>query len=300
MGADIECASDGCPPLHIRANALRGGEVYLKPQASSQFVSALLLTAPLCQQDVTLCLDSMPVSQPYIDLTLAYMQKFGVTVTVKQHSPPHYFIAAPQEYKSPAHIDVEGDATAATYFLGAAALPGCGPVQVTTLGFDSSQGDLQFTQLLAQMGAEVCVAKNTIEVRGPDIAKQPRLKALNEVNMNSMPDAAMTLAVLALFADGATHIRDVANLRLKESERLRGVKTELEKLGATVREDSASLHITPPERIQTTCIIECYADHRMAMAFSLAAYGAEIQIADPQCVSKTYRNFFTDFLPLCH
>ena len=296
LGADIQCAENGCPPVRIQANGLQGGEVSLLANASSQFVSALLMAAPLCQSNLSIRLENESVSQPYIDMTLAILEKFNIRI--QQHSKQHYTIPAPQKYQAPQKFTIEGDATAATYFAGAAALPGCGPIHIENLGFTSIQGDLKFMELLARMGAEVNISKNHSEVRGPKrTQKQTRLKAL-DINMNDMPDAAMTLAVLALFCDGTTHIRDIANLRLKESERIRGLKNELEKLGAKVEETKDSLHITPPKNLRNARI-ECYDDHRMAMAFSLAAYGAEVEINAPLCVSKTYKNFFNDFLPLC-
>ena len=163
------------------------------------------------------------------------------------------------------------------------------------LGSLSKQGDVAFADVLRQMGASVAVDADLIEVSGPP--RGTALKAL-DIDMNAMPDAAMTLAVLALFCDGETHIRNIANLRVKESERVRGLRAELEKLGAVVHEESDALHIRPPVELRPARI-ETYDDHRMAMAFALAAFGTDVMILDAGVVSKTYRGFFDDFLPLC-
>ena len=292
MGVDIRCEAKGTPPVEIRSQGLKGGKVELRAEISSQFVSALLLAAPLAKQPLEIKLTGKVTSRPYINLSLDVLQKFGISV--EQKSPNHFFVPAPQDYISPGTFFVEGDATAATYFLAAGALPNCGPVRVHGLGSDSMQGDLKFTELLTRMGAHVELEKNAIEVRGP--AKKP-LKAL-DLDMNDMPDAAMSLAVLALFCEGSSHIHGIANLRLKESERIHGLKRELEKLGAEVEEEVASLHIHPPQKIRPA-VIESYQDHRMAMAFALAAYGTHITIKNPNCVAKTYRGFFADFTRLC-
>ena len=295
LGIDIQCSPTGCPPLHIRTKGLIGGKVSLAAQTSSQFISALLLAAPLSQKGLEIKLKQKPVSEPYVDLTLSIMKQFAISV--QKEDSQHYFVPGGQTYISPGQIQIEGDATAATYFLGAAALPDCGPVRVQGLGYNSLQGDLQFVKVLQQMGAQVQIEKDTVEVRGPESKKSARLQPL-DINMNAMPDAAMTLAVLALFTNGTTHIRDVANLKIKESNRLNGLAIELKKLGAMVEKQDDNLHITAPEQIHSATI-DTYEDHRMAMAFSLAAYGANITIIDPYCVNKTYKNFFNDFLRLC-
>jgi 3-phosphoshikimate 1-carboxyvinyltransferase len=189
---------------------------------------------------------------------------------------------------------VEGDASAATYFLAAGSIPGSGPVTVNGISKKSFQGDVRFTDLLVRMGASVDFSENSITACSP--VDRAKLSSI-DVDMNDMPDAAMTLAVLSLFADGESHIRNIANLRVKESERISGIRRELEKLGAIVKEDHDALHITPPEKIQFAKI-DTYKDHRMAMAFSLAALGSDVVINDPGCVSKTFPEYFNVFLPL--
>ncbi len=296
LDVNIQCNSNEFPPIEIQASGLKGGKVRIPTHKSSQFITAMMLAAPLAQEDIEICLIGKPTSLPYIHLTIDVMKKFGISIIQKKKNL--FLITAPQKFVSPDIFCIEGDATSATYFLGAAALPNCGPVRVQGLGANSSQGDLQFTSLLQKMGAQVQIEKNTIEISGAKNRNFNRLQSIGDIDMSSMPDAAMTLAVLALFADGPTHIQGIGNLRLKESERIKGLKNELEKLGAKVLENKTSLHITPPEKIHSATI-ESYDDHRMAMSFSLAAYGANITINNPDCVDKTYRGFFDDFLPLC-
>ncbi len=296
LGVEIHCAWNACPPVYIHAKGLHfakeGGHIFVRAQASSQYVSALLMAAPLSHGNLTIELSGKVVSRPYIDLTIAVMREFGIRV--REEGANCFFIPSPQTYKAVASYTIEKDASAASYFLAAGALPGCGPVRIEGLGSSSRQGDIAFAKLLAQMGASLQLKEHSIEICGPSKKEMPRLRAL-DVNMNDMPDAAMTLAVLALFCDGRMRIRDIANLRLKESERIEGLKKELEKLGASVQAAQDSLYITPPSRCRPASIA-CYGDHRMAMSFALAAYETGIIIEDPDCCAKTYKNFFTDFL----
>ena len=293
LGADLHCSPHGTPPVEIHSSGLKGVEVELRAENSSQFISSLLLAAPLSKRPLTIHLKGKVTSRPYITLTLNILKKFGISI--EERGARSFFAPAPQTYIPPKEpFSIEGDATAATYFLAAGALPNCGPVRVHGLGMGSLQGDLKFTELLKQMGARIELEQNSIEVRGP---KKTSLKAL-DLDMNDMPDAAMSLAVLSLFCEGSAHIRGIANLRLKESERIAGLKRELEKLGAKVEEGPESLHIEGPAKI-SPALIESYQDHRMAMAFAIAAYGAHITIKNPACVAKTYRGFFSDFSRLC-
>ena len=293
MGVSIQCSPQGCPPVEIQAKTLKGGRVDLSAKHSSQYVSALLFVAPLAQEDVHLHLFDKPVSEPYIDLSIDVLQKFKIQI--EKRSSQEYFIPAPQIFSSLQDIYIEGDATAASYFLGAGALPGCGPVTVHSLGKNSKQGDIGFVKILERMGAKVEYGEKQISVQGPP--RQEHLRAL-DVDMNDMPDAAMTLAVLALYANGPTKIRGIANLRLKESERIKALRMELVKVGAIIEEETSSLCITPPKELRKVSI-KTYEDHRMAMAFSLLSYGTDVEIQDYNCVEKTYRNFFDDFLPMC-
>jgi 3-phosphoshikimate 1-carboxyvinyltransferase len=224
------------------------------------------------------------VSIPYVEMTIRLMNRFGVNVDVSEDFKS-FHINAPQSYKSPKTYFVEGDASSASYFLAGAAITG-GTVTVIGCGTDSLQGDAQFAKIMEMMGAEVQWEANRITVRG-----SRNLKGI-DVDMNEMPDAAMTLAVAALFAKGTTAIRNIYNWRLKETERLKAVSSELKKLGATVEEGKDYIIIEPPEKL-LSAEIATYDDHRMAMAFSLAACGeVPITILDPSCVSKTFPDYF--------
>ncbi len=300
LGVQIDCAPNGGPPVHIQANGLRGGRIQLSGRVSSQYISAVLMAAPLARdEDIVLELPEEPVSKPYIDLTIDMMSDFGISVEREgymRYRVPRgvYRLRKASGPAGAQFYSVEGDASAATYFLAAGSLPGCGPVVVRGVDRRSRQGDAAFADLLKEMGASIRYGDGWIEARGPEAGT--KLRALDR-DMNDMPDAAMTLAVLALFADGETHIRNIANLRVKESERIRGLRLELEKLGAAVVEEEDALHVSPPQQWQPARI-ETYHDHRMAMAFALAAFGTEVNIVNPGCVSKTYARFFDDFVPL--
>ena len=270
------------PPVEILAQGLPGGTARIKGSVSSQFLSAILMAAPGAEKDVTLEIDDTLVSVPYVEMTLELMERFGVHVENRDFQEFH--IPGKQTYHSPGDFFVEGDASSASYFLAGAAITG-GTVTVHGCGTESLQGDSKFAEVLEQMGAETQWQPHSVTVRGNT------LKGV-DLDMNRMPDAAMTLAVAALFAEGTTKIRNVYNWRLKETERMKAVTTELRKLGAEVEEGEDYLIIDPPDQIQST-EIETYDDHRMAMAFSLAACGAEpITILDPGCVSKTFPNYF--------
>ena len=270
------------PPVEILAQGLPGGTARIKGSVSSQFLSAILMAAPGAQKDVMLEIDDTLVSVPYVEMTLALMERFGVHVENRDFQEFH--IPGKQTYHSPGDFFVEGDASSASYFLAGAAITG-GTVTVLGCGTESLQGDSKFAEVLEQMGAETQWQPHSVTVRGNT------LKGV-DLDMNRMPDAAMTLAVAALFAEGTTKIRNVYNWRLKETERMKAVTTELRKLGAEVEEGDDYLIIDPPDQIQST-EIETYDDHRMAMAFSLAACGAEsVTILDPGCVSKTFPDYF--------
>ena len=270
------------PPVEILAQGLPGGTARIKGSVSSQFLSAILMAAPGAEKDVTLEIDDTLVSVPYVEMTLALMERFGVHVENRDFQEFH--IPGKQTYHSPGDFFVEGDASSASYFLAGAAITG-GTVTVLGCGTESLQGDSKFAEVLEQMGAETQWQPHSVTVRGNT------LKGV-DLDMNRMPDAAMTLAVAALFAEGTTKIRNVYNWRLKETERMKAVTTELRKLGAGVKEGEDYLIIDPPDQIQST-EIETYDDHRMAMAFSLAACGAEsVTILDPGCVSKTFPDYF--------
>lgn len=287
LGARVHYrGNDGYPPLGIEAGQLHGGTVQIDGSISSQFLTALLMAAPLLDEALTIEVSGELVSKPYIDITLDVMRRFGVRVTNKDYRA--FEIDAGQRYLSPGRIQVEGDASSASYFLAAGAIGG-GPVRVHGTGTASVQGDARFAEVLEQMGATVTWAPEWIEVSnsGP-------LRAV-DVDLNHIPDAAMTIATTALFAEGTTRIRNVYNWRVKETDRLSAMATELRKLGAEVIEDEDALTITPPAQTRSAAI-DTYNDHRIAMCFSLAAFGSgTVTINDPGCTSKTFPDYFDRF-----
>ena len=285
LGATITYLNQaGYPPLKIQAAGLEGGRVSIRGDLSSQFLTALLLAAPLARQAVLIEIDGPLVSKPYIDITLDVMKRYGVHV---KNNDYRSFRVPNQAYRSPGTILVEGDASSATYFLSAGAIRG-GAVRVYGIGADSVQGDTRYVDVLAAMGAKVTYGAEWVEV------SRGELKGV-DLDLNHIPDAAMTLATTALFAQGKTTIRNVYNWRVKETDRLAAMATELRKVGAEVIEGHDYLEITPPGRIRSA-MIDTYDDHRMAMAFSLAALGeTAITINDPNCTSKTFPNYFSMF-----
>ena len=288
LGANIDYPGHaGYPPLTILASGLHGGNTRIRGDVSSQFLTALLMSAPYAQHPVSIDIEGTLVSKPYIDITLNMMQRFGITVAHEQHQ--HFEV--PQGcYQAPGTYLVEGDASSASYFLAAGAIAGSG-VTVTGMGRNSIQGDAAFAEVLSAMGAQVEWQPDSIRVRPP---LQGTLQAV-DLDLNHIPDAAMTIAVLALFATGTTRIRNIANWRVKETDRLAAMATELRKLGATVEEQADAIAVTAPAKLQRAQIAT-YGDHRMAMCFSLAALAdTPIEIEDPHCVAKTFPDYFEQF-----
>ena len=289
LGANLHCLNGtDCPPVEVIADGLPGGKTRLSGAISSQYLTAILLVAPYAKKDVEIEITDKLVSVPYVEMTLRLMQRFGVSVN---HTDFQSFHIPRQNYQSPGSIFVEGDASSASYFLAGAAITK-GTVTVKGCGTESMQGDARFAEVLEKMGALVEWGPNQVKLTGA---------ALNgiDVDMNQMPDAAMTLAVAALFASGPTAIRNIYNWRVKETERLQAVSTELRKLGAEVEEGYDYLVIQPPKQIKAVSI-DTYDDHRMAMAFSLAACGnSPVTINNPGCVSKTFPDYFEVLSGLC-
>jgi 3-phosphoshikimate 1-carboxyvinyltransferase len=294
LGADIRyLGKEGFPPLRISPANLAGDTVQVRGDVSSQFLTGLLMALPLTGQTVKVEVVGELISKPYIEITLAMMERFGVRVERKDWQS--FVVFGGQRYKSPGVIFVEGDASSASYFLAAGAIGG-GPVTVEGVGQDSVQGDVRFAEELRKMGATITMGPNSIVATGP---KSGKLKAV-DLDCNHIPDAAMTLAVAALFADGTTTLRNIASWRVKETDRIAAMATELRKVGATVEEGSDFICITPPAQIKHAAI-DTYDDHRMAMCFSLAAFGgAGVRINDPKCVAKTFPNYFEEFKKICH
>ena len=282
----------GFPPLVIEPAAhLNADRVSVRGDVSSQFLTGLLMAAPLVAPAHGLRIDVAGplISRPYIDMTLALMQRFGVEVTREGDS----FLVPRAPYRSPGHLAVEGDASGASYFLALGAVAG-GPVRVLGVGRGSVQGDVRFAEALEAMGARVAVGDDWIEAAAPT---NGRLRGI-DMDCNHIPDAAMTLAVAALFADGPTMLRNIGSWRVKETDRIAAMATELRKLGATVEEGADWLRVHP-QAVLREATIDTYDDHRMAMCFSLAAVGGvRIHIRDPKCVAKTFPDYFVSLASL--
>jgi len=281
--ADIEyLENDGYPPLKIEANGLEGGDISIDGAISSQFLTALLMASPMAKRDMQITIIGELVSKPYIDITLDIMKDFGVVVINDNYKT--FIIKAGQTYKAVDTFMVEGDASSASYFLAAAAIKG-GSVKVTGIGKSSIQGDIQFVDVLEKMGAKVDWGETYVSVT------RNKLNAI-DMDFNHIPDAAMTIATTALFVEGTTTLRNIYNWRVKETDRLYAMATELRKVGAIVEEGEDYLKITPPKKLKHAAI-DTYNDHRMAMCFSLLALDdASVTINEPECTAKTFPLYF--------
>ena len=274
--------NEGYPPILIEADSLYGGKVKIDGAISSQFLTALLLAAPLAQKDMTIEILGELVSKPYIDITLHIMKKFGVEVD--NHDYKTFSVRSGQHYQAVESFMVEGDASSASYFLAAAAIKG-GSVKVTGVGKKSIQGDVQFVDVLEKMGAKVEWGDEYV------IVSKGKLHGI-DMDFNHIPDAAMTIATLALFAEGTTTLRNIYNWRVKETDRLFAMATELRKVGAKVEEGEDYLTIIPPKQLKHAAI-DTYNDHRMAMCFSLLALDpVSVTINEPECTAKTFPTYF--------
>lgn len=282
-GAQIEYLKNSdYPPLKITGAALTGGNIEIDGSVSSQFLTALLMVAPLFKHDSQINIIGELVSKPYIDITLDTMSKFGVKVENQQYQ--RFVVKGNQTYRAAGHFLVEGDASSASYFLAAGAIKG-GKVKVTGVGAKSIQGDKHFAYALEAMGAKIHWGDDFIEV------EQAPLVGI-DMDMNHIPDAAMTIATTALFASGPTRMTNIYNWRVKETDRLAAMATELRKVGAEVEEGYDYIQITPPKTLKSA-EIDTYNDHRMAMCFSLVALGeTQVTINDPKCTAKTFPDYF--------
>ncbi|CAG0997151.1 3-phosphoshikimate 1-carboxyvinyltransferase [Methylophilaceae bacterium] len=289
-GANIEyLGNQGFPPLRIAPGNIHVSQpIKVRGNVSSQFLTALLMALPLTGKSARIEVIGELISKPYIEITLNLMRRFGVNV--ERDGWQSFSIPANSAYQSPQSIFVEGDASSASYFLAAGAIGG-GPVRVKGIGRDSIQGDVRFCEALELMGSNIRFGENWIECS----AGKGKLKAI-DLDCNHIPDAAMTLATAALFADGTSRLRNIASWRVKETDRLSAMATELQKVGAKVEEGPDYLVITPPEKLRPNAAIDTYDDHRMAMCFSLVALGnTPVTINDPDCVAKTFPDYFERF-----
>ena len=283
LGARIEYSgAEGFPPLVVHAGRIRAGDkVRVRGDVSSQYLSALLMALPMTGARIEV--EGELISKPYVEITLNLMRRFGVEV---ERNGWKTFTVPAKRYASPGEIRVEGDASSASYFLAAGAIGG-GPVRVEGVGRGSIQGDVRFTEVLERMGAQISMGEDWIEAS----AGRGKLNAI-DADLNDIPDAAMTAAVTALFAKGPSTNRNIASWRVKETDRIAAMATELRKLGAAVEEGDDSIRVTPPAALKPATIAT-YDDHRMAMSFSLAALGGiKLRINDPGCVGKTFPEYF--------
>jgi 3-phosphoshikimate 1-carboxyvinyltransferase len=298
-GIDYEL-QEGYPPIQISAADIHIKDVVkVRGDVSSQFLTALLMALPLVAKDpVRIEVVGELISRPYIDITLKLMARFGINVTCPDAQS--FVIPAKTShavYKSPGQLSVEGDASSASYFLALGAI-GKGPVRVLGVGKDSIQGDVAFVDALALMGANISAGDDWIEVAGVKSANG-KLNGIT-IDCTEIPDAAMTLAVAALFAEGPTRLNNIASWRVKETDRIAAMATELKKVGAIVEEGADYIVVSAPASLSQWQSpsegIDTYDDHRMAMCFSLAAFGPNaLKINDPNCVAKTFPTYFAEF-----
>lgn len=296
-GAHIDYLQQaGFPPLAIHPAQLKEHlKLSIRGNVSSQFLTALLMALPMTGKAAEIVVEGELISKPYIAITLNLMRQFGVDVQV--HGDMQGFsLSSGLHYQSPGQLYVEGDASSASYFLAAGAIAAGGDgLRIEGVSQHSIQGDIRFVDEIAKMGAQIEYADNAVIVKA---ANQP-LKAL-DLDCNHIPDAAMTLAVMALFAEGTTTLRNIASWRVKETDRISAMATELRKVGAQVEEGADFIRITPPTNLTPNAAIDTYDDHRMAMCFSLVSLGGvPIRINDPDCVAKTFPDYFTRFAGVC-
>jgi 3-phosphoshikimate 1-carboxyvinyltransferase len=306
LGCPVECLqNEGYPPLRLgdgTPHALRLSEpIRVRGDVSSQFLTALLLALPLVAQDTDVVIEVVTelISKPYIEITLNLLHRFGVAV--HREGWQRFTIPRGSRYASPGRIAVEADASSASYFIAlgaiAPATPGTDGIVIEGVGLDSIQGDIRFVEAARLMGAEVVDEGNALRVRR---GAWP-LKAI-DLDCNHIPDAAMTLAVMALYADGTTTLRNIASWRVKETDRIAAMAIEGRKLGATIEEGADFIRVTPPPA-WSKASIHTYDDHRVAMCFSLAAFnpaGLPVRIEDPKCVGKTFPDYFETLFSVCH
>jgi 3-phosphoshikimate 1-carboxyvinyltransferase len=306
LGCPVEClGNEGYPPLKLGNGVPQTlsleEPIRVRGDVSSQFLTALLLALPLVAQHRPVVIDVVGelISRPYIEITLNLLEKFGVQV--QRDGWQRFTIPAGSRYASPGRIPVEGDASSASYFIALGAIaspaPGTDGITIEGVGLASIQGDIRFVEAARLMGADITGDANALRVRR---GTWP-LKAI-DLDCNHIPDAAMTLAVMALYADGTTTLLNIASWRVKETDRIAAMANECRKLGATVEEGADFIRITPPS-VWTTGSIHTYDDHRVAMCFSLAAFnpaGLPVRIEDPKCVGKTFPEYFETLFSVCN
>ncbi|MBU1446531.1 3-phosphoshikimate 1-carboxyvinyltransferase, partial [Patescibacteria group bacterium] len=288
LGIQIETINkDGSPPVKIQGGNFKGGEIEMDGRISSQFLSAILMIGSYSEKGVVINIKGDLVSKPYVDITIDIMSKFGVHVSNEDYRK--FTIKSGQRYESMRYL-IEGDASSASYFFALSALHQI-PLNITNIPMETKQADIRFLNILEKMGCTICD-----DERGIQIAAPSSLKALGEIDLNSMPDAAMTVSIMAAFAEGKTKLTNLSNLKIKESNRIAALVTELRKVGVKCKDLDNGIEIDgDPMHNHGHALISTYRDHRMAMCFSiLASKIKDIQILDPECISKTYPDFFKD------
>lgn len=288
MGANIQYEEKiGYPPIKITNGKITFNQsVSIKGNVSSQYLTALLIAGPISNHNLCIKIEEDLISKPYIDISLKLLEKFGVHYD--NHNWEVFKLHQPALFKSPGEIFIEGDASSASYFFAAGAISGA--IEVKGINQSSIQGDLKFLDIISLMGANVEYFKNSVKV-----SNAQNMKGMI-IDCKEIPDAAMTLAVMAMFAHGETKLTNIESWRVKETDRIVAMQTELEKLGAKVISTKGSITISPPIEIKNNVEIETYNDHRIAMCFSLITLANKnITILDPDCVNKTYPNYFNDF-----
>ena len=280
----VECfSSDGFPPIVVYGNEIRGGEITINSEISSQFISALLLVAPYARETMIINITGRIISAPYVDMTVHTMRAFGAVV---MRPSPNIFIVDNHQHYFGNEFYVEGDASSATYFCAAAAITG-GRVRINNLGAETLQGDIKFLDILSKMGCYITKSSNWIEVRGGTLQGQ-------ELNMRDIPDCVPTVAVTAAFAEKSTVIKNIPHLRYKESDRIEALATNLVKLGCEIETGNDWIKIIPKPLKGDA--IETYNDHRIAMSFAIAGLKINgLQIENPDCVSKSFPTFWKEF-----
>ncbi|HCE94452.1 MAG: cytidylate kinase [Burkholderiales bacterium GWA2_64_37] len=306
LGCQIDyLGNDGYPPLRIaHANGVPAlalaAPIRVRGDVSSQFLTALLMALPLAAGTQNIVIDVVGelISKPYIAITLQLLARFGIVV--EHQNWQRFTIAAGSRYQSPGTIHVEADASSASYFIALGAITssasGQNGIKIQGVGLDSIQGDIRFVDAARAMGAVVTGGPNWLHIQRGEPGQGWPLKAI-DLDCNHIPDAAMTLAVMALYAEGTTTLRNIASWRVKETDRIAAMANELRKLGATVEEGADFIRVTPPAQVQDwkAASIHTYDDHRVAMCFSLAAFnpaGLPVRIEDPKCVAKTFPDYF--------
>ncbi|ABJ90663.1 3-phosphoshikimate 1-carboxyvinyltransferase [Buchnera aphidicola] len=278
------------PPLYIKGG-FKGGKIFIDGSISSQFLSSLLMAAPLAELDTEIIVKNQLVSKPYINLTINLMEKFGISVSIL-NDYKHFYIKGNQKYISPKKYYIESDLSSATYFLAAAAIKG-GSIQINGIQKKSIQGDINFIKILKQMGVSIQWKKNSV------ICKKNKLLGIT-VDCNHIPDAAMTIAILGVFSKKKVYIKNIYNWRVKETDRIYAMSTELKKIGARVITGKDYIKVYPVKNF-IHAKINTYNDHRIAMCFSLISLsGTSVTLLNPKCVNKTFPSFFKNFYSICH